>query len=65
VFLASDLSVWITGTTVNVDGGSLAAGGFQRTPNNGWSIHPVVTESAHPPFGVPGSSEKLAAAARQ
>ena len=51
VFLASDLSVWMTGSTVHVDGGTLAAGGFQRLPNGGWSIHPIVTDSAHPPFG--------------
>lgn len=28
VFLASSLSAWITGTTIHVDGGALAAGGF-------------------------------------
>ncbi len=43
VFLATDLSAWVTGTTVHVDGGGLAAGGFQRTPNGDWTIGPVVT----------------------
>ena len=30
VFLASDLSRFVTGTTIHVDGGSLAAGGWRR-----------------------------------
>src|SRR5262249_56196845 len=67
VYLASDLSVWVTGTTVHVDGGSCAAGGFQRMPSGGWSIHPVVTESCHPPFGptARSSSAPLATPATQ
>ncbi len=32
VYLATDLSAWVTGTTMLVDGGSLAQGLFQRTP---------------------------------
>lgn len=31
VFLAGDLSVFVTGTTIHVDGGNLAAGGWRRT----------------------------------
>lgn len=46
VFLATDLSAWVTGTTVHVDGGGLAAGGFQRMPNGGFTVAPVVTDSA-------------------
>jgi 3-oxoacyl-[acyl-carrier protein] reductase len=33
VFLASDLSKWITGTTIHVDGGSMAASGWRRRPD--------------------------------
>ena len=32
VYLASDLSRFVTGTTVHVDGGNLAAGGWHRAP---------------------------------
>jgi NAD(P)-dependent dehydrogenase (short-subunit alcohol dehydrogenase family) len=42
VFLASDLSAWVTGTTIHVDGGALAAGGFYRTPTGEWTNLPVV-----------------------
>jgi len=44
LFLASELSAWVTGTTIHVDGGALAAGGFYRTPDGDWSNLPVVTE---------------------
>jgi NAD(P)-dependent dehydrogenase (short-subunit alcohol dehydrogenase family) len=43
LFLASDLSAWVTGTTLHVDGGALAAGGFYRTPKGDWTNLPVVT----------------------
>jgi len=33
VFLASDLAGFVTGTTVHVDGGNLAAGGWHRQPD--------------------------------
>jgi NAD(P)-dependent dehydrogenase (short-subunit alcohol dehydrogenase family) len=45
VFLASDLSSWVTGTTINLDGGALAAGGFYRTPEGHWTNVPVVTDN--------------------
>ncbi len=32
VYLASDLSRFVTGTTIHVDGGNLAAGGWHRQP---------------------------------
>jgi NAD(P)-dependent dehydrogenase (short-subunit alcohol dehydrogenase family) len=46
VYLATDLSAWVTGTTIHVDGGGLAAAGFQRTPDGGFTICPIVTDSA-------------------
>ncbi len=33
VFLAGDLSRFVTGTTIHVDGGNLAAGGWIRRPD--------------------------------
>ncbi|MBA1277548.1 SDR family NAD(P)-dependent oxidoreductase [Stutzerimonas stutzeri] len=42
LFLASDLAGWITGTTLHVDGGALAAAGWYRTPQGGWTNTPVV-----------------------
>ncbi len=42
VFLASELSAWVSGTTINLDGGALAAGGFYRVPEGGWTNLPVV-----------------------
>ena len=37
------MSSWVTGTTMLVDGGSLAQGIFQRTPDNAWTVVPIVT----------------------
>ncbi len=45
VFLASELSAWVTGTTLHLDGGALAAGGWYRTPDERWTNVPVVTDS--------------------
>jgi 3-oxoacyl-[acyl-carrier protein] reductase len=45
VFLASELSAWITGTTLHLDGGALAAGGWYRTPDERWTNVPVITDS--------------------
>lgn len=33
VYLACDLSKWVTGTTIHVDGGSMAASGWRRGPD--------------------------------
>jgi 3-oxoacyl-[acyl-carrier protein] reductase len=45
VFLASELSAWVTGTTIHLDGGALAAGGWYRTPDERWTNVPVVSDS--------------------
>lgn len=41
VFLASELSRFVTGTTVHVDGGTYAAGGWYRTDRGGWTNRPL------------------------
>jgi NAD(P)-dependent dehydrogenase (short-subunit alcohol dehydrogenase family) len=40
LFLASDLSSFVTGTTVHVDGGTLAASGWFPTEEGGWTNRP-------------------------
>lgn len=40
LFLASDLAAFVTGTTVHVDGGTFAAGGWFRTEEGGWTNRP-------------------------
>ncbi|WP_378951459.1 SDR family NAD(P)-dependent oxidoreductase [Mesorhizobium sp. ANAO-SY3R2] len=47
LFLASNLSSWITGTTINLDGGALAAGGWRQTADGTWTNRPVITAHAH------------------
>lgn len=37
VFFASDVSRFVTGTTLHVDGGSNAARGWRRRPDGGWN----------------------------
>ena len=41
LFLASDMSAFVTGTTVHADGGSLAAGGWYRTERGRWTNRPI------------------------
>jgi 3-oxoacyl-[acyl-carrier protein] reductase len=36
IYLVSDLSRFVTGTTIHVDGGNLAAGGWGRAPDGSW-----------------------------
>lgn len=43
LFLASDMAGWITGTTLHVDGGALAAAGWYRDPRQTWTNMPVIT----------------------
>jgi NAD(P)-dependent dehydrogenase (short-subunit alcohol dehydrogenase family) len=40
VFLASELSSFVTGVTIPVEGGMLAAGGWLRHPSRGWTTDP-------------------------
>jgi NAD(P)-dependent dehydrogenase (short-subunit alcohol dehydrogenase family) len=40
LFLASDLSAFVTGTTVHADGGTYAAGGWFPTEEGGWTNRP-------------------------
>jgi len=41
MFLASDLSAFVTGTTIHADGGSLVAGGWFRRPDGTWTNRPL------------------------
>ncbi|WP_157219640.1 SDR family NAD(P)-dependent oxidoreductase [Flavisphingomonas formosensis] len=43
LFLASSLAGWITGTSLHIDGGALAAGGWYRDVNGTWTNVPVIT----------------------
>ena len=55
MFLASELSGWVTGQCLSMDGGSLAAGNHHRLPNGEWTNTPVLTENGlmPPPAGPP------------
>jgi NAD(P)-dependent dehydrogenase (short-subunit alcohol dehydrogenase family) len=45
VYLATDMSAWVTGTSMLVDGGTLPQGPFHRLPNGSWTNAPLVTGS--------------------
>lgn len=47
LYLASDMADWVTGTTVHVDGGALAAAGWYRMPGEQqrWTLAPVIQDS--------------------
>ena len=49
LYLASDrLSGWVTGTTIHVDGGALAAGAWMRLPEDmGWTHLPVIVSDGY------------------
>ncbi|NLR70637.1 SDR family oxidoreductase [Novosphingobium sp. ERN07] len=43
LYLASPLAAWVTGTSINVDGGALAAAGWYRTPQGEWTNVPLIS----------------------
>jgi NAD(P)-dependent dehydrogenase (short-subunit alcohol dehydrogenase family) len=43
LYLASDMAAWVTGTTLHVDGGALAAAGWMRTPDGQWTVTPMIS----------------------
>ena len=43
LYLASPLAAWVTGTTVHVDGGALAAAGWMQTPDGQWTVTPMIS----------------------
>lgn len=44
LFLASEfLSGWVSGTTIFVDGGALAAGAWMRMPDDNWTHLPIIS----------------------
>jgi 3-oxoacyl-[acyl-carrier protein] reductase len=50
LFLASDmLSGWVSGTTIHVDGGALAAGAWLQLPEGGWTHIPIIDRDGYAP----------------
>ena len=50
IYLASSrLSGWVTGTTIHVDGGALAAGAWLQLPKGGWSHIPIIECDGYTP----------------
>lgn len=43
LYLASPLAAWVTGTTIHVDGGALAAAGWMRVPDGQWTVVPMIS----------------------
>lgn len=61
VFLATELSAWVTGTTIHLDGGVLAAAGYTRTPDGRWTHWPVVIDDG---YGAPLRTDPSNSSAR-
>lgn len=53
LYLASPLAAWITGTAIHVDGGALAAAGWYRTPQGGWTNTPLISGNG---IVIPGAA---------
>ena len=52
LYLASDrLSGWVSGSTVVVDGGALAAGAWMRMPDDNWTHLPIIQSDGYTPRG--------------
>ncbi|TKT75906.1 SDR family oxidoreductase [Aquamicrobium sp. LC103] len=50
LYLASDrLSGWVSGSTIVVDGGALAAGAWMRMPNDNWTHLPIIEADGYTP----------------
>ena len=49
LYLASELSDWVTGVTLPVDGGAIAAAGFYRLEGDRWTNAPVVGDAGIQP----------------
>ncbi|HUD93568.1 SDR family oxidoreductase [Sphingobium sp.] len=43
LYLASPLADWVTGTTLHVNGGALAAAGWMQTPDGQWTVTPMIS----------------------
>ena len=43
VYLATEMSSWVTGSCIIVDGGGFSGNVFQRTPEGRWTNMPVIT----------------------
>jgi 3-oxoacyl-[acyl-carrier protein] reductase len=43
IYLATDLSAWVSGSCIIVDGGGFTGNVFQRTPEGRWTNMPIVT----------------------
>ncbi|MFN3469899.1 MAG: SDR family NAD(P)-dependent oxidoreductase [Novosphingobium sp.] len=52
LYLASPLASWVTGSSINIDGGALAAAGWYRTPQGEWTNVPLISGNG---LVVPGS----------
>lgn len=46
VFLATEMSTWVTGSCILVDGGGWSGNVFQRTPSGRWTNMPIVVGDA-------------------
>jgi 3-oxoacyl-[acyl-carrier protein] reductase len=49
LFLASPLASWVSGTVIHADGGALAAAGWYRDDQGGWTNMPVINGNSSRP----------------